>query len=129
MTIITCPHCGADETTSFIDESALIVKCQVCGGEIEKTTDAEKVEAAKPTPKRFNGELMECMMCAKKQQHDPNVRSQWTLVGEDDYLLYVCPGCLQESEQAQRGNFATVYQKVLRRYIRLRERHQRGLDN
>lgn len=127
-TTIKCPHCGAEETTTIVDEHSLRQTCQVCGGVIEDTTNAEKIEAAKT--KRFNGELMECMMCGKKQQHDPNVRSQWTVVGTDEsFLCYVCPGCLQESDQAKRGHFATVYQKVFRRYTRLYERHIRGLNN
>lgn len=128
METVKCPHCGADATTTLIDESSLRQTCQVCGGLIEQTTDAAKIDAVKPK-QHFVGEMMNCLMCGKKQQHVVGEKSQWTLVGEEPFLCYVCPGCLQESEQAKRGHWATVYQKVLRRYLRVRERHLRGLDN
>lgn len=128
MQAIKCPKCGAEANLTTIDESSMRIKCMECGEIIENTADAAKLDAAKPK-QHFNGEMMECLMCGKKQQHIIGDKSQWTLVGEEPFLCYVCPGCLQESEQAKRGHWATVYQKVLRRYIRVRERHNRRLDN
>lgn len=127
MEAIKCPKCGADETLTTIDEKQLRVTCRTCGAVIEQTNDADKLEAA--NKKYFNGEMMNCLMCGKKQQHVVGEKSQWTLVGEEPFLCYVCPGCLQDNEQAKRGHWKTLYEKIMRRYVRLRERHMRGLDN
>lgn len=79
--------------------------------------------------KAFQGETMTCCMCGREQQHTPGVQSQWTWIEMDGFGAHVCPSCLQHSKQAQRGHYATVYEKVLRRILRLRARHQRGLNN
>lgn len=128
MDAIKCPHCGSDEILIISDEIGLRQSCQVCGGLVEQTTDAARVAEAKPK-QHFIGEMMKCLMCGKEQQHIIGEKSQWTLVGEEPFLCYVCPSCLQDSEQAKRGHWSTVYQKVMRRYIRVRERHMRGMDN
>jgi hypothetical protein len=128
METVKCPTCGAEETLTTMDESSMRVKCRNCGAVIEDTTDAAKMESAKPKL-HFNGELMNCCMCGRKERHVVGSKSQWTLIGEEPFLCYVCPGCLQESEQAKRGHWSTLYQKIMRRYVRLRERHMRGLDN
>lgn len=77
----------------------------------------------------FQGEEMQCCMCSKKQMSDPNVESNWTLIQLDGFAVYVCPACLQDSPQAKRGHYKTVYAKVVRRALRLRNRHLSGLNN
>lgn len=70
----------------------------------------------------FQGESMTCCMCNKTQQSDPSIESQWTYIKINEHGFYVCPNCLQDNPQAKRGNYETVYQKVLRRIMRLIER-------
>ena len=80
--------------------------------------------------KAFQGETMLCCMCGRTQRHEPDIESQWTWIEADEtFGVYVCPNCLQDSEQARSGHYATVYGRVLRRIERLYARHLRGLNN
>ena len=126
---INCPKCGSGETNSLLDETTLRQSCRNCGEIFDEPVGVDEIIAE--GAKRFKGELMRCMMCSREQESNPNSRSQWTYLQEkgEAFGAYVCPGCLQESEQAKRGHIATVYQKVIRRFARLRERHYRGLNN
>lgn len=67
----------------------------------------------------FQGEWMKCFMCGKKQKSDPDVESDWSFIQYADQPgVYVCPGCLQDSPAAQKGDFAAAYDKVLRKILR-----------
>lgn len=128
---LKCPHCGSDRNTILVDENSTEVKCLDCSKTYAQAATPGEIDPhlQKRTAQYFQGETMKCCMCRKEQQRDPNVKSQWTVIDADGLAFYVCPGCLQESEQAKRGHYATVYGRVLRRIMRLRDRHMRGLNN
>lgn len=110
-------NCTRDEAEQFLQTRPCAVPCD--------DVELEVLSEANP----FQGEEMRCCMCGRKQTSDPKVESQWSYIEADGFGAYVCPACLQHSKQATRGHYATVYEKVIRRVIRLRERHMRGLNN
>lgn len=44
-----------------------------------------------PTP--FQGEMMVCYDCGKKQWSNPHVESNWTAIDIDDERIFICPKC------------------------------------
>lgn len=73
--------------------------------------------------KAFQGEMMNCVMCRKKQQSDPNVESNWTFIQMGDDGYYVCPPCLQDHPLVKKtGNYERQYRHVISRIMKLRER-------
>lgn len=46
--------------------------------------------------KPFQGELMICVNCQRRQKSDPNVESGWTAISIDGTMLeYWCPKCFE----------------------------------
>lgn len=41
----------------------------------------------------FQGEMMTCLVCHKKQKSDFKVESGWTAVTVDGVVYYFCPAC------------------------------------
>ncbi len=46
-----------------------------------------------PRPDLFQGEVMECKVCGKREQSDPEKESGWTVLQIDDQVTYFCPAC------------------------------------
>jgi len=130
--IFQCPKCHSREYSITADMHTAQIICLDCGEvyiDSPLTPDLKAAIDASSTQPHFTGEVMKCCMCAKEQRHDPNIKSGWTYLDVGDFAVHVCPGCLQESEQARHGHFDRAYEKVLRRVMRLRERHLSGLNN
>jgi uncharacterized protein CbrC (UPF0167 family) len=53
--------------------------------------------------KFFQGEMMICVHCGRKQKSDPNVSSEWTVVELDGRALYFCPWCFGNARAAGLG--------------------------
>lgn len=62
----------------------------------------------------FMGEMMECCMCGKTQQSDPNIESGWTVLEVDNEPFYVCPKHLGKIHWTAKQH-QKAYEKVLRR--------------
>lgn len=64
---------------------------------------------------KFSGEMMNCIMCRKKEERE----SGWTYIAlngaESGY--YVCPQCIHTGQ-----DYAKVYERILRRIARLEKR-------
>lgn len=71
---------------------------------------------------KFQGEKMKCIICGKIQHSDPHIESQWRCLVVDGMSYYVCPKHFPPDETATKAQFATAYEKVMRKIIKLRRR-------
>ena len=73
----------------------------------------------------FQGEMMTCFLCNKKQQSEPGINNNWRSVTIENYRYYVCPGHLPDIDNATREEYMQAYKRILRSILddvaRLRE--------
>lgn len=63
---------------------------------------------------RFQGEMMQCIMCGKEEKSDPAVESDWTCVEAGSAGYYVCPDELPK-KGAVKQQYTIAWNKILRR--------------
>lgn len=66
----------------------------------------------------FQGEMMECALCGRRQRSDPDVESGWTLIELEDDHYYVCTRHLN----SQIKDYEKRWEKILRKLSKMSRR-------
>lgn len=105
-----CPRCGSKHITAD--------KSDENGSWQARCMDCHKQWAFQQT--HFNGELMTCALCGKREQHVVGKVSNWRLLELDDQEFYTCPDHLPP-DGASKEAFAEAYSKIFMTVLNKRE--------
>lgn len=102
-----CPRCGSHHLA--VDKSggdgAWVAQCRDCKKKFPYTGQVF-----------FQGEMMTCALCGKRQQSDPNVSSDWRVLQLDGQAFHVCTDHFPP-DGAGKESFAVAYETIIKELI------------
>jgi hypothetical protein len=63
-------------------------------------------------PKKFQGEIMHCIVCDIEEMSHPDVESDWRCLDVGEEIFYACPAEFPR-DRSPKEEFKTAYQLVL----------------
>lgn len=66
----------------------------------------------------FDGELMECVLCGRKQRSNPKKQSQWRAIQWGDDIHYACPKHFPPDD-ATAAEFSAAYRPFIMKVAEL----------